>query len=132
MGVMDLNKVAVTMGKVIKLLSNLEPKIKNGNDVYEHKEDFWIIAYACRVGILNRIEKNDWMHPGVAIRIPTGMFAGKKETIGSGLLCTVGKLKELVSKDIVTENDVEDILNGNGFFYQLENKISEEVKKQLL
>lgn len=40
MGAMDLNKVAVTMGKVIKLLSELQLNVRSGNDVYAHKEDF--------------------------------------------------------------------------------------------
>ena len=36
MGAIDLNRIAVCMGKVIKLLSELQPVISNGDDVYEH------------------------------------------------------------------------------------------------
>lgn len=73
MGAMDLHKVAVTVGKVIKLLSELQLIVSSGNDVYAHKEDFCVIAYMCRVGILDRIENNSYMlSPNLSIRIPTG------------------------------------------------------------
>lgn len=132
MGAIDLNRIAVCMGKVIKLLSELQPMISNGNDVYEHKEDFCCIAYMCRVGILDRIENNSYMrNPTLNIRIPTGIFSSRKETINSGLNLTVGKLKELVSKDIVTENYVEDILNRRGIFYQYEDILPDNFKRSL-
>ncbi|EHP50904.1 hypothetical protein [Odoribacter laneus] len=132
MGAIDLNRIAVCMGKVIKLLSELQPMISNGNDVYEHKEDFCCIAYMCRVGILDRIENNSYMrNPILNIRIPTGIFSSRKETINSGLNLTVGKLKELVSKDIVTENYVEDILNRRGIFYQYEDILPDNFKRSL-
>lgn len=132
MGAIDLNRIAVCMGKVIKLLSELQPMISNGNDVYEHKEDFCCIAYMCRVGILDRIENNSYMrNPILNIRIPTGIFSSRKETINSGLNLTVGKLKELVSKDIVTENYVEYILNRRGIFYQYEDILPDNFKRSL-
>ena len=55
MEALDLNKMAVCMGKVIKLLSELEPQIIGRNEVYEHKDDFCCIAYICRIGILDRL-----------------------------------------------------------------------------
>ena len=132
MGAIDLNKVAVCMGKVIKLLSDLQPIISNGDDVYEHKEDFCCIAYMCRVGILNRIENNHYMrNPTILIRIPTGLFSSKKETIDSGLNLTIGKLKEIVSKDVVTANCIDDILNHRGVFYEFERGLPDSFKRTL-
>ena len=132
MGAIDLNKVAITMGKVIKLLSNIQPNITNENDVYEHKEDFCCIAYICRIGILDRIEDNSYMlNPTLPIRIPTGIFSCKKETMSSALNITIGKLKEIVSKDIVTENYVEDILNRRGVFYEFEHNLPDSFKHSL-
>lgn len=132
METMDLNRVAICMGKVIKLLSNLQHQIINGNDIYEHKEDFCCIAYMCRIGILDRIENNNYMrNPTLTIKIPTGIFSSRKETINSGLNLTINKLKEIVSKDIVTENYVEDILNRRGAFYQYENLLPDNFKRSL-
>ena len=132
MGALDLNRVAICMGKVIKLLSKLQPIIINGNDVYDHKEDFCCIAYMCRIGILDRIENNQYMsNPKLPIRIPTGLLGSRKETMDSALNVTVGKLTELVSKDIVTGYYIEDILNKRGFFYEFEKVLPENFKDNL-
>lgn len=132
MEAIDLNRIAICMGKVIKLLADLQPMISNGNDVYEHKEDFCIIAYMCRIGILDRIENNSYMQiPTIPIRIPTGIFASRKETISSALALTIGKLKEIVSIDIVTENYVEEILNRRGIFYEYERVLPDKIKRSL-
>ncbi|WP_278598713.1 hypothetical protein [Butyricimonas virosa] len=132
MGAIDLNRIAVCMGKVIKLLSDLQPIISNGNDVYEHKEDFCCIAYMCRVGILDRIESNSYMrNPTIPIRIPTGLFSSRKETIDSGLSLTIGKLKEIVSKDIVTASYIDDILNHRGLYYEFERSLPDSFKRGL-
>ncbi len=132
MGAIDLNRIAVCMGKVIKLLSELQPMISNGNDVYEHKEDFCCIAYMCRVGILDRIENNSYMrNPTTPIRIPTGLFSSRKETIDSGLNLTIGRLKEIISKDVVTSNYVNDILNHQGVFYEFERGLPDNFKRGL-
>lgn len=132
MGAIDLNRVAIVMGKVTRLLSELEPIIQNGDDVYEHKEDFCTIAYMCRIGILDRVERNSYMlNPMLPIRIPTGIFRSKKESMVSALNLTVGKLKEIVSKDVVTENCVEDILDKKGIFYEYERILPANLKDKL-
>lgn len=132
MGAIDLNRIAVCMGKVIKVLSELQPVISNGDDVYEHKEDFCCIAYMCRVGILDRIENNSYMRNStIPIRIPTGLFSSRKETIDSGLNLTIGRLKEIVSKDVVTSNYVDDILNHQGVFYEFERSLPDNFKRSL-
>lgn len=128
----DLNKVAICMGKVIKLLSNLHPIINNGNDVWEHKEDFCCIAYMCRVGILDRINANPYMmNPNLPIRIPTGIFSSRKETMATALMLTIGRLKEMVDKDVVTANYVEDILDKKGAFFDYDEIIPENFKHQI-
>lgn len=131
MGTLDLNKVAISMGKVFKLLSELELKIRTGDDVYEHKEDFCLIAYICRVGILDRIEQNSWMRQEAPIKIPTGIFSFKKETISSGLMLTIGKLKEITSLDVVTGRYIEDILNHQGVFYKYEDSLPLNFKNSI-
>lgn len=132
MGALDLNKVAVCMGKVIKLLSELEPQIIDGNDVYEHKEDFCCIAYMCRIGILDRIEANSYMgNPNLPIRIPTGIFSSRKEAMISALNLTIGKLKQIVGKDVVVSNYVEEILNKSGAFYAYDKILPDSFKRQI-
>lgn len=132
MGAIDLNRVAVCMGKVLKRLNELEHSVKCGDDVYARKEDFCMLAYMCRVGILNRIEKNSYMaNPQLPIRIPTGIFSSRKETMDSALNLTIGKLKEIASKDLVTEKYIEDILNHQGIYYEYEQLLPYNFKQNL-
>lgn len=133
MGALDLNKVAICMGKVIKLLSQTESLIITGQDVYDHKEKFMTIAYMCRVGILDRIANNPYMscNPNLPIRIPTGIFSSRKETISSGMSITIGKLKEIVQPDVVTSNYVDEILNKGRIFYQFEESLPAHIRQSL-
>lgn len=132
MGALDLNKVAVCMGKVIKLLSELEPQIMDRGDVYEHKEDFCCIAYMCRIGILDRLEANSYMeNHNLPIRIPTGIFSSRNETMTSALNLTIGNLKQIVSKDVVVSNYVEEILNKSGAFYAYDKILSDSFKRHI-
>lgn len=132
MGALDLNRVAICMGKVIKLLDKLQPNINNGNDVYEHKEDFCSIAYFCRLGILDRIEKNSYMrNPTLPIRIATGLFSLRTETMDSALNLTIGRLKQLASKDAVTSNYVEEMLDKRGIFHEFDKMMPEKIKRRI-
>ena len=132
MGAIDLHRVAICMGKVLKMLDELEPSVKCGDDVFEHKEDFCVLAYMCRVGILDRIERNSYMrNPYLPIRIPTGIFRSRKETMSSALNLTIGRLKEIVSKDVVTELYIKDILNHQGVYYEYERILPNNLKQSL-
>ncbi len=126
----DLNKVALSMGKIIKVLSQVEGKIKNGNDVYANKESFYVTAYMCRVGLLDIIEHNKWPLT-IPITIPLGLLKTKKTSLASGLELTIGKLKQIIEIDIVTTDYVENILQKGGFFYEFQRMIPEEQKKLL-
>lgn len=127
----DLNRIAIVMGKVLDLLSSLEPNIIDEWSAYDSKEELCTVAYICRKGILEKIEHNSVLlsNPNIPIRIPTGLFSSKKETIESGLNKTVGKLKVLASRDsMVVQPMVENILNGGSLFYQYDNLLSDKLK----
>ena len=132
MGALDLNRVAISMGKVLKSLSNIEPYIKDGNDVYEHKEDLCSLAYFCRVGILDRIEKNSYMaNSFLPIRIPTGILSSRKETMASALNLTVGKIKQLASLNDEVNAYVNEILDKGNLFYEFDRTIPDHVKRKI-
>jgi len=126
----DLNKTAVAMGKVIKLLDDVQGKLSWGNDLYEHKEALYGIAYVCRVGILDRIEKNHWSM-NMPIAIPSGIFKFKKMPLATALMQTVVRLKEISQQDVTIENNVNDILDGVGFYHEFVSIFSEEQMAQL-
>jgi hypothetical protein len=119
----ELNKCAIAMGKIIIMLSELEPKIQNEKDVLDNKETFYSLAYLCRVGILDRIENNDWIKTSTPIVIPLSMFTHRNETIKSGFLLTVGKLRDIASNNFEIYSKVENILNKGNLFYEFEKFI---------
>ena len=130
---MEINKLAVTMGKIMLMLSDIEPKISDELDVYDHKEELCLIAYVCKKGILDRIERNLTLasNPLMSIRIPLGLFKSRKETIDSALHNTIGKLKQIVSSDIVTKGMVDNILNGGNLYYNYDEILPSHFKNNL-
>jgi len=124
----NLNMIAVNVAKVIKLLDELESQIRRGEDVYDHKEDFMLIAYVCRIGIIERIDN---MNLSSLIFIPMGLFRTKKMTIALALEHSVGRLKGIANKDIMVYGYVEDILDRRGIFHEFDRIIPLETKKQL-
>ena len=129
----DLNKTAVAMGKVIKLLDDVQGKMSWNDDILDYKDDFYGIAYVCRVGILDRIEKNNWLMTS-PISIPSGIIKFKRETIATGLMKTVVRLKEMVQNDASLEMEVNEILDRTRFFHEYKNFLlatfTEEQMKQ--
>lgn len=131
MELFELNKIALTMGKVLDLISQIEPNIVTEWDVYDNKEELCTLAYICRKGILERIEKTGTLlnHPHITIRIPTGLFSSKKETLESGLNKTVGRIKQIASMDsMAVQPMVENILNGGSLFQQYDIYLSDKLK----
>ncbi len=131
MPVRDLNKVAVNMAKVIRSLAKLKSMIYGAHDIIEHREEFLMLAYVCRVGILDRIENNSWMRMNSSIRIPTGLFLYRKETIAIGLTLTVDKLIEMVELDDLTAGHVEQILVRGELFYVFKGVIPHNIQRKL-
>ncbi len=81
------------MGKMLKVLSELEMKGTDFFSINDNKEGYYMLAYMARVSILDRIESNPYMqNPSLSITIPIGIFKTQKETIGSAMRITVDKL----------------------------------------
>ena len=128
---LELQKISISMGKVYKTLSTLSGKIQDNLDVYDNKEDFYVLAYTCPVAILDRIQANDWIQMQIPIRIPTSMFTSRKETIATGLNLTIGKLKELASSNSTVAYNIEEILQKRKLFYDFEKMLPPNIKDKL-
>jgi len=132
----DLNRTAVMIAKVKDLLGQLEDRIQNYPyrdnflDYGEFDEDILGIAYAIRVGILDRIDKNKWslMHP---ISIPTGLFGVNNTNIINSLEMTAGRLKNLVKSSPAMLFVVEDILTRGEYFEKYDRMIPNDTKSAL-
>ena len=130
MGAIDLNRVAVSMGKVLKMLEELENQLKR-HGIEENKETVLVLAYVCRVSILDRIEANSWMRGDTPIKIPLGLIRYRNETLESGLQITVGKIKDIASSDYEVYDAVEDILSKGPTFYHLQAMLPPEYLRKL-
>lgn len=123
MSALDLNRMAIAMGKICIALDDLESKIIDGDDVYENKESVLAVAYMCRVGIVEMMEKpeNKYMcNPILPIVIPLGIFKHRKETIDSAIHLTIGRLSAIALKNDMISQAVEEVLDGEGYYYEFE------------
>lgn len=128
----QLNKCAISMGKVLKMIEQLEPKINSPYDCVENKEEFFVIGYVCRVGILDRVEKYpNWINSDITIRIPTGLFSSKKKNISEAMEITIGRLLEIASYNVDLKMVVEDLMRKGNSFYEFEQSIPENFRNQL-
>ena len=123
----ELNNCAISIAKVLKMVSDLEPMISDAYDLDKNEEGILILAYISRITILDRIENNPWMVPELPINIATGLYSTRKETIASALSITVGTIKKLAKYDKKINDLVDDILKKGAAFYELEKIIPPNV-----
>lgn len=132
MRAIDLNKVAITMGKIIQLLKDIEPRCCNSWGTYNNKEELYILAYMCRKGIIDRISQNTYMYnPNLMIAIPLGLIRFKRVAMFNALQMTIGKVKQLASHDVEVERVVEDILDKGDYYYKIEYLIPNDILRTL-
>lgn len=132
MGALDLNRVAITMGKMLKLLPALEGKGLDFFSIDNNKEEIFTLAYMARVGILDRIEANTYMRNGrLPITIPLGIFKSRKETMETALDLTIGKLLELTEGHNWVNPIVTNILEREKSFYEFEALLPPGVRSKL-
>ncbi len=123
----QLNKCSISMGYTIKMLDDIENKISIDNI-----ESFLIIAYICRKGIINRVNKYPfWILNNIDIVIPTSQFTQISKTMEEAMDSSVNRLKRLASGDRNTSELIENILLGGNELENLERTFPNEIKPQL-
>lgn len=131
MGALDLNNIAIAMGKILKQMPVLEKISENWFAIDENKEKFFAMSYMARVSILDIIEKNPYMQNGaLPIRIPLGIFKTRKETMENALDITIGRLLELSSNHEQVHNIVIGILQKEKAFYEFEQILPPHIISQ--
>jgi len=123
----DYNKTARTIGKVVLILDNLLNTYPMYFLLTTYKQDLIYLAYICKLGILDRIENNNW-DIGKPIAIPTGLFSVNKITLKIGLEITIGKLAEIASLDLELEEQMTEIFNRGNLYYQIKNELPDNFK----
>lgn len=126
----ELHTTAITAGKIILGLESIEKQIYRMNNILEYQEDILVLAYMCRVGIMDRVEINGWP-PTLPIRIPLGIFKNRKETIVTMLIFIISRLKEVVSPQEDMEAMIDDILEKGDLFYEFDSIIPYNIKSSI-
>ena len=128
-----LNKIAISMAKINKMLDELEKKITTRTDARAHWEDLVLYAYICRIAILERIDEHrGHLTEDTPITIATGLFRTRKETMESALELTVQRLCDIASLDNEVSINVERVLRRKGKFDEIDGMYSDEQKQKLM
>ena len=131
--VMYLNKIAISMGKINKMLDEMEKKIKTSTDARTHWEDLVLYAYICRIAILDRIDEHrGHLSDDTPITIPLGLIRTRKETMASAIDLTVQRLCDIAYLDKEVGFNVERVLRRKGKFDEIDSMYSEEQKQKLM
>lgn len=127
----DFTHTATVISLVIKSLNELEQQLWSSNDIYGHKDDFMMVAYMCRLGILDRIERNGW-NLSAPIKISLGgLFNLETITLAVAVQYTVGRLKKMVSDDYMTSIYVQEVFDKKGVFHQLDMVITDAQRMKM-
>lgn len=131
--VMYLNKIAISMGKMNKMLDGIETKIRSAVDARKNWEDLVLYAYICRIAILDRIDEHrGHLTENLPITIPLGLIRTRKETMESAINLTVQRLYDIAYLDEEVGFNVEMVLRRKGKFDEIDSMYSEEQKLKLI
>lgn len=120
------------MGKVLLGLKKLEPQTRTSSDVYDEKESFYALAYMCRVGIIDRTLNTTYLqNPNLPVVIPLGIIKVRRETMATGCEITIGKLQELASINKEVRQGVDEILEKDDFFYEVDGMLPDSFKASI-
>lgn len=132
MGIFDLDKIAMTIGRLLLVMPELEAVGNDSDAIYNNKEHFYCYAYLARIGILDYLDKHPlYLSHNVDITIPLGIIKTRKEAMNSALDITIGRLLELCENNTLVHENVEEILHRVGMFDYIETGFPPEVLKRL-
>ena len=115
-------------------LGNTVINIKNFLDGYEQENDISFLlcaAWMCKVGILDRIVKNNWQS-NYCVYVPinghqTKMFMNEVQ------LYTIGRLSKKVSQigNLELQKMIDEILEGGNAFDMIDKKIPQDLRNAI-
>ena len=128
-----LNKIAISMGKLNKILDDVEKTIKTSADARTNWEKLVLYAYFSRIAILDRIDEHrGHLSDNLPIFIPTGLIRMRKETMTSAIELTVQRLYDIAYLDEEVGFNVEMILRRKGKFDEIDNMYTAKQKQDLM
>ena len=112
-GTKEFYHLGNTFDLVYQVLMDLIPKVQHASDKSEHNEAVMTMAYACKVGINNRLDKYEWpLHSG--IYVPS--ISKNNVTIFVAISKTVAVV-EALARSMDLHDEVTQILDGGELFH---------------
>ena len=133
MGIFDsgieFNKLATNVSKIRLLLDEIEIKVYSIESAYESRDDYYFIAYICRVGIIDRMAKFNW---GLSTKIRIAINGiSTRVSLQEAYVMSISRLSILSQINSLVAETVSDILDKGNQFYYLDSQIPVDVKKKI-
>jgi hypothetical protein len=128
----QFNRCAINMGKILKLLDDLERNVKSEISCKVHKNEILATTYICRAGVMDKIIENpSWMRNNLTIRIPTGLFSSNKIKINEAIESITDRILAISSNQNEINRIVENMLSKGKAFYQYEEMIEDDLRIEI-
>lgn len=123
----DFHNLGKTFDLVYQALIELILKVQHASDKSEHNEAVMTLAYACKAGINDRLEKHEWpLHSG--IYIPS--ISRNNVTIFVAISKTVSVVEALAhSMDL--RDEVSQIMEGGELFRMFDSMCPQVFKDRI-
>ena len=122
-----LRRTGVDLTKVANAVVNVKQLLDNQENIGFEPAEWLLVAWVCRVGVIDVIEKNNWPM-SYKVFVP---FNNKhiRMTLNEAYMMSVGRL---LSKAGYLENEIEDaildVLDKGDIFFEVDRDIPQEKK----
>lgn len=123
----ELTKLAKTMNKMAIMLQTLNGQLERDYDPSEFTETVLMLAYIAKKGIMDRIDENKF---GLTSKIYVPEISKSSIAIMFAFSQTVGKLN-IIAEQLDLTDEVQNILDGGNLYYEVENILPLELKKDI-
>jgi len=126
---LEFNKLATNVSKVRMLLDQIENKVYSSESALENKDDYCFVAYICRIGIIERMEKYNWK---LSTKIIIGIN-GKPTSVSlhESYIMSVLKLTMMSQINSDVSETVNDILEKGEQFFVMDSQFTKEAIKKI-
>lgn len=115
-GTKDFYHLGNTFDFVYQALMQLIPKVQHASDKSEYNESLMTLAYACKAGINDRLEKHEWpLHSG--IYVPS--ISKSNVTIFVALSKTV-EVAGALARSMDVYDEFNQVMEGGELFHMLD------------
>jgi hypothetical protein len=126
-GVKDMAAMSNSFDIVHQKIQELLPQVEQAYNKSQFNEAFIVLAYMCRVGICDRLERQNWP-------LTTGVYVPSISRNNVTIFVALSKTESVVRAAglmLGIQQDIDDVMNKRKLFYELEKHIPLDIKKKL-